>query len=225
MAKLLMVARDTEELERLSANLAKDGLACRLIPPGGDLAREVISRQPDLVLVELGGEIGADIKKALSGIEAEAMPAVVALVPGDMLPAIDGDLTADDFAVSPYDHLELALRMKKLLLKKAGQNPEEEVIKRHNLVIDKIACEVLLDGNPVELTFKEYELLSFLAANPGRVFSRQALLDRVWGYDYYGGDRTVDVHIRRLREKLGDDDFNFIETVRNIGYRFKKPSD
>ncbi len=216
-----MIARETEEIEHLSNGLAREGLACRVIPPSDDLAREIVRRQPDLVLVELGGPAGIDIKKALSSLPPQSVPVVVALVPGDMLGSINGNLTTDDFVVSPYNHLELALRMKKLLAGKTGDRSEGEVIRCPRLTIDRAACDVKLDGIKVELTFKEYELLSFLAANPGRVFSRQALLDRVWGYDYYGGDRTVDVHIRRLRDKLGDDDCNFIETVRNIGYRFR----
>jgi DNA-binding response OmpR family regulator len=89
-------------------------------------------------------------------------------------------------------------------------------------LIDLARCEVTLEGRIVELTFKEYELLKLLAANSGRVYSREVLLDQVWGYDYYGGDRTVDVHVRRLRSKIEDSTHTFIETVRNIGYRFKK---
>jgi DNA-binding response OmpR family regulator len=81
---------------------------------------------------------------------------------------------------------------------------------------------VTVNGALVELTFKEYELLKLLAANRGRVFTREALLDKLWGYDYFGGDRTVDVHIRRLRSKIEDAEHTYIETVRNIGYRFKK---
>ena len=78
-----------------------------------------------------------------------------------------------------------------------------------------------VEGVVVELTFKEYELLKLLAGHPGRVYTREVLLDKIWGYDYYGGDRTVDVHIRRLRSKIEDSNHIFIETVRNIGYRFK----
>jgi DNA-binding response OmpR family regulator len=221
MSKLLMIARETEEMEHLSNGLARDGLACRVIPPSDDLAREIVRRQPDLVLVELGGPAGMDIKKALSSLPPQAVPVIVALVPVDMLDSINGSLTADDFVVSPYNHLELALRMKKLLAGRTGDRPDGEIIKYHHLTIDRAACDVKLDGIKVELTFKEYELLSFLATNPGHVFSRQALLDRVWGYDYYGGDRTVDVHIRRLRSKIEDGTHTFVETVRNIGYRFK----
>jgi two-component system alkaline phosphatase synthesis response regulator PhoP len=102
-------------------------------------------------------------------------------------------------------------------------NPETgEIIRRGDLSIDVEMCEVSLGGNLVELTFKEYELLKFLATYPGRVHSRDVLLDRVWGYDYYGGDRTVDVHIRRLRSKIEDHNHTFIDTVRNVGYRFRR---
>jgi len=97
-----------------------------------------------------------------------------------------------------------------------------ELIKCDGLVIDLAKCEVTMGCKVVELTFKEYELLKFLASNRGRVYTREALLDKVWGYDYYGGDRTVDVHIRRLRSKIEDSKHTFIETVRNIGYRFRK---
>ena len=110
------------------------------------------------------------------------------------------------------------------LLRKARGMKDSELIKCDGLVIDLAKCEVTVDGRVVGLTFKEYELLRFLASNRGRVYTREALLDKIWGYDYYGGDRTVDVHIRRLRSKIEDSKHTFIETVRNIGYRFKKDS-
>jgi len=89
------------------------------------------------------------------------------------------------------------------------------------LVIDIARCEVSIGNRLLALTFKEYELLKFLAKNKGKVFTREVLLNEVWGYEYYGGDRTVDVHIRRLRSKLNDPGNNYIQTVRNIGYRLK----
>ena len=88
-------------------------------------------------------------------------------------------------------------------------------------MIDLARCEVSVNDEPVLLTFKEYELLKFLASNKDRVFTRESLLNKVWGYDYYGGDRTVDVHIRRLRSKIEDSTHTFIETVRNVGYKFR----
>ena len=96
----------------------------------------------------------------------------------------------------------------------------EDIIRCGDLVIDSVKCEVSLSGKPIILTFKEYQLLKFLASNKGKVFTREALLNKVWGWDYYGGDRTVDVHIRRLRSKIEDINHSFIETIRNIGYRF-----
>jgi two-component system alkaline phosphatase synthesis response regulator PhoP len=98
----------------------------------------------------------------------------------------------------------------------------EDVIRCGDLVIDSAKCEVSLSGKPIILTFKEYQLLKFLASNKEKVFTREALLNKVWGWDYYGGDRTVDVHIRRLRSKIEDINHSFIETIRNIGYRFRK---
>ena len=98
----------------------------------------------------------------------------------------------------------------------------EDIIRCGDLVIDSAKCEVSLGGKSIILTFKEYQLLKFLANNKGKVFTRDVLLDKVWGWDYYGGDRTVDVHIRRLRSKIEDKDHSFIETVRGIGYRFRE---
>ena len=96
----------------------------------------------------------------------------------------------------------------------------ENIIKKGDLVIDCSKYEVKIDDKQVDLTYKEYELLKFLATNPGRVYSRDALLNKIWGYDYYGGTRTVDVHIRRLRGKIEDNKHAFIDTVRNVGYKF-----
>ena len=103
-----------------------------------------------------------------------------------------------------------------------NQTEPAELVTHGELVIDTARCEVTMAGRPVVLTFREYELINFLADNAGRVFSRDALLDRVWGSDYLGGDRTVDVHIRRLRSKLEGSGQTFIETVRNLGYRFHR---
>ena len=98
----------------------------------------------------------------------------------------------------------------------------DEVLTCDGLRMDMATCEVTIDGRIIELTFKEYEVLKLLLNNRGRVFTRDVLLNKIWGYDYYGGDRTVDVHMRRLRSKIEDATHTFIETVRNVGYRFKK---
>ncbi|MBI2857252.1 MAG: winged helix-turn-helix transcriptional regulator, partial [Chloroflexi bacterium] len=98
---------------------------------------------------------------------------------------------------------------------------EETLITRGDLTIDSADYEVRLGGRRVDLTYREYQLLKYLASSPGRVLTRESLLANVWGADYYGGDRTLDVHIRRLRSKLEDASHVFIETVRNVGYKFK----
>ena len=98
----------------------------------------------------------------------------------------------------------------------------DQLLTAGDLIINTTQAEVFLSGRAIDLTFREYELLRFLASHPGRMYSRDALLNYVWGYDYFGGDRTVDVHIRRLRSKIEDAGHNFIDTVRNMGYRFRK---
>jgi DNA-binding response OmpR family regulator len=98
------------------------------------------------------------------------------------------------------------------------------VIQRGEVVVDDATYTARISGRPLDLTYKEFELLKFLAQHPGRVFSREQLLQEVWGYDYYGGTRTVDVHVRRLRAKLGPEHEHHIGTVRNVGYRFVVPT-
>lgn len=124
-----------------------------------------------------------------------------------------------DFAVSPFRVPEVALRIR-TLIRKYAPAAEAIIIRVGDLVIDLSRYEVTQGGKRMELTFKEYELLKFFATNPGKVFTRETLLNRVWGYDYYGGTRTVDVHIRRLRSKIEHGPYVFIDTVRNVGYRF-----
>jgi DNA-binding response OmpR family regulator len=130
-------------------------------------------------------------------------------------------LSIDDFVVESCDLSELAARVRRAI-SKTEVISGEDLIQCGDLAIDQTKCEVSVSGKLVPLAFREYELLKFLASNRGRVFTREALLNQVWGYDYYGGDRTVDVHIRRLRGKIEDLSHTFIETVRNIGYKFKE---
>ncbi|WP_298336250.1 response regulator transcription factor [Ferrimicrobium sp.] len=130
----------------------------------------------------------------------------------------------DDFAVSPFDRTELAVRLQHLLVRH-GQPEEHSKITIGPLVLDTDTYQASLAGAPMDLTYMEYELLKFLASHPGKVFSRETLLSRVWGYEYYGGARTVDVHIRRLRAKLGEGYEALIQTVRSVGYKFGLPTE
>lgn len=125
----------------------------------------------------------------------------------------------DDFCLVPLNNKELKVRVYNLL-KKFGENKKDESIKYGPLVLNLETYQAYLDEKPLDLTYMEYELLKFLSSSPGRVFSREILLSQVWGYEYFGGVRTVDVHIRRLRVKLGEEYSNLINTIRSVGYRF-----
>ena len=145
---------------------------------------------------------------------------MIALISTPTLHTVIGEQGLDDFIMKPWNLDELSTRIRRLV-SKANRENEETIIKVGDLTIDPIRCEVELGGRLLALTFKEYELLKLLATSKGKVFTREALLNEIWGYDYYGGDRTVDVHIRRLRSKIEDPEHAFIDTVRNIGYKFK----
>jgi DNA-binding response OmpR family regulator len=125
----------------------------------------------------------------------------------------------DDFVVTPFRPGELEARLKHLFWR-TGTGTRPELIEYGPLVLNLETYQAAVTGEPLDLTYMEYELLKFLATHPGKVFTRETLLSRVWGYEYYGGARTVDVHVRRLRAKLGEEHANLIQTVRSVGYRF-----
>jgi two-component system, OmpR family, alkaline phosphatase synthesis response regulator PhoP len=125
----------------------------------------------------------------------------------------------DDFCVLPAEPAELAARLEHLLWR-SGRSAAPDMIEHGPLVLNLETYQAAVAGRVLDLTYMEYELLRFLAAHPGKVFTRETLLNRVWGYEYYGGARTVDVHVRRLRAKLGEEHAHLIDTVRSVGYRF-----
>ena len=125
----------------------------------------------------------------------------------------------DDFCVAPWQGQELEARLAHLFWR-TGRGTRPELVEYGPLILNLETYQAALPGRPLDLTYMEYELLKFLATHPGKVFTREVLLSRVWGYEYYGGARTVDVHIRRLRAKLGEEHANLISTVRSVGYRF-----
>lgn len=223
MWRVLIIAQESEALTGLRSEIARSGFACAIVPHGNDLEGEIIGYRPDLVLFEMDDSLASARTQEIVGkFRGKKKLPVIALVDRETLGGFD-EIDADDFLPGPYDGRELVLRLKKRLnLTQNGVGGE--TIKCDGLLIDLARCEVTVEGRIVELTFKEYELLKLLAANSGRVYTREALLDQVWGYDYYGGDRTVDVHVRRLRGKIEDPTHTFIETVRNVGYRFRKSS-
>lgn len=145
---------------------------------------------------------------------------VLLLVNGGQLMELDPreDLF-DDFCVHPFHPVEFETRLKHVF-RRSGGSDELELIEYGPLAMNLETYQAVIGGKPLDLTYMEYELLKFLAAHPGKVFTRETLLNRVWGYDYYGGARTVDVHVRRLRAKLGEEHANLIQTIRSVGYSF-----
>jgi DNA-binding response OmpR family regulator len=220
MTHLLIVTGDTRTALPFQATLTRNGFACDTVSYNDVLAEP--SRQSlDLVIMEISGRDDAPEWKIIPQLKKQKNLPVIVLAPEQTLAALDGHFEVDDFITYPCDDTELVLRINRLLHKTRSSESTEQ-IKCDSLIIDLVTCEVTVDGKKVELTFKEYELLKLMAASKGRVFTRQSLLDRIWGYDYFGGDRTVDVHVRRLRSKIEDASHTYIETVRNIGYRFIK---
>ena len=152
-------------------------------------------------------------------VRADDTP-VLMLVGGGLLDALtDRHDHVDDFIITPFHPQELRARLD-LLLSRAGKVTERgDLVTYGPLSLNVETYQAVIDGRHLDLTYMEYELLRFLAASPGQVFTRETLLNRVWGYEYYGGARTVDVHIRRLRAKMGEDHSSMISTVRGVGYR------
>ena len=127
----------------------------------------------------------------------------------------------DDFCLTPFHPAEFETRVRHLMWSNTGEaDVRSDLVEYGDLVLNLETYQATIAKRPLDLTYMEYELLKFLAQNPGKVFTREILLSRVWGYEYYGGARTVDVHVRRLRAKLGEEHANLIATVRSVGYRF-----
>ena len=174
---------------------------------------------PDAVLVDYTSLNQAETAEVLQQCRQHQLP-VLALIPRDALSSYDVTQHGDDFLLLPCDPQEVTTRVRQLLWHLQGA-AGQKVLQFDDLRIDLERYEVSLRGRPVLLSYKEYQLLALLASNPGRVYTREALLSRIWGYDYLGGSRTVDVHVRRLRSKLGEGQDPYVQTIWNVGYRFR----
>lgn len=187
---------------------------------GLDLA-EIAEQPPTVVIVEAGDDV-ARAQKAIKRMRDEGplieVPILIAVTVA-RLPSLDFSIGFDDFVLMPMVPAELYGRMRQLDWRTATFG-SEEILKIDDLVIDIAGYEARLAGRRIELTHQEFELLRFLGQHRGRVFTREALLERAWGYRYVGGTRTVDIHVRRVRSKLGDVG-SIIETVRNVGYKMR----
>lgn len=222
MLQVLIIGDANDEIRQLALKLGESGLICSTSCSPSEAVQRFEEQAPNVVLIHMNGASGQSETNELSqSIRQQRQVPVIALISRKALEGLEFKPGIDDFVVEPWDPIEVTTRAKGALWKN-GVAASEGMIKCGDLIIDLANCEVSLSARPLALTFREYELLRFLANNRGKVFSRDALLNKVWGYDFYGGDRTVDVHVRRLRSKIEDSTHTFIETVRNMGYRFKK---
>jgi two-component system alkaline phosphatase synthesis response regulator PhoP len=181
---------------------------------------DVAMNRPDFdaVVIEAAANV-EETRRLLESPARQSRTAVVLLLRAEQLGSVEPAWPVDDFLVLPAAASELGLRLRRAVFQKTGLD-SDNLLSCGDLVVDMANYKVFVDEQPVSLTFKEFELLRFLMTNRGKVFTREALLNRVWGYEYFGGARTVDVHIRRLRSKIETNSTIYIETVRNVGYRF-----
>ena len=181
----------------------------------------LVDNESDEIILISGEDLNLDLFKENLKKAEKSDKKVIALMPLKDMDLLISNFSRPffDFCLPPHDVNEIFLRIINVMTK--STQSERELISIGPLIINQESYEVTLEGDKIDLTFKEYELLKYLAIKPGRVFSRESLLHSVWEYDYYGGTRTVDVHIRRLRSKINNLKYNFIETVWNVGYRFK----
>ena len=206
-------ARLLAELGFTPRRLAVNG---SLRPAGDDGAAD---RPPALALVVGGARECLQVCARLRDQQALAELPVVLAVEPEHLSADPALLDAHELLVTPFRAEELAARIARARRRVNGVE-DGDVVRAGSLELNLATYQVRIEGRPVDFAYMEYELLKFLITHPGRVFSREALLNAVWGYDYYGGARTVDVHVRRVRAKLGSEHAARITTVRSVGYRF-----
>ena len=218
---MFILANESEQARKLGSELAQRGFDCLIVPNKDGAIEQIAGRSLGVMLLDTDEvTTGSEAWELAQRIRQEGHMSLIALVSREKLNGLDSGAGIDDFVVKPWEATEVTARIKRILRQKGGMD-SEDIIRCGDLVIDSAKCEVLLCDKPIILTFKEYQLLKFLANNKGKAFTRDVLLDKVWGWDYYGGDRTVDVHIRRLRSKIEDSTHAFIDTVRNIGYKLK----
>jgi two-component system alkaline phosphatase synthesis response regulator PhoP len=211
----------SEDLQPLVEELQAAGYHVSNCPASEASLHLASEAGPDIIILNLTHR--ADLPPALQFIRTSRTPeqtSVIALLRAEQIEQYAPSPGVDDFVVYPGPVDELRARLRQALWRRSRID-SQNMLRCGDLLLDLANYQVFVSGRPVELTFKEYELLRFLASNADKVFTRETLLNRVWGYDFYGGARTVDVHVRRLRSKLEEGGQTFIETVRNVGYRFR----
>jgi DNA-binding response OmpR family regulator len=221
MSNILLVSNEMDRVRELSAGLSRLGFSSTACIYADDVIQQDLRQAFNVVLIDVSAVSSHEDSawKWFRKLKLRRLLPVIALVSLSTLHMF-AEQGFEDFIMKPWNVDELSARIRRAI-SKTSRVDKNSLIKAGDLTIDPIRCEAELGGRLLALTFKEYELLKLLATNKGKVFTREALLNEVWGYDYYGGDRTVDVHIRRLRSKIEDSVHTFIKTVRNIGYKFK----
>jgi two-component system alkaline phosphatase synthesis response regulator PhoP len=221
---MIYIVEDDAEIRELEVYALKSsGFESKSFDSGKNLDDEIKVQVPDLFILDimLPGEDGLSILKRLRAQEnTKNVPIIMLTAKSSELDKVKGlDLGADDYIAKPFGILEFVSRVRALLRRSGNMKSEESVkITLGEIVLDSGTREVLVSGNSVELTYKEYELLKLLISHPGLVYSRQQILEKIWGIDFKMDTRTVDMHIKTLRQKLGEQGA-IIQTVRNVGYK------
>ena len=225
LGKILVVDDDKNICELLRLYLEKEGYSVILSNDGEEAVVKFNALKPDLVLLDImlpgldGWQVCREIRKKSN------TPIIMLTAKGETFDKVLGlELGADDYVVKPFDTKEIVARIKAVLRRMGQSSGESEIkeVKYDKLVVNMTRYELKVDGKVVDAPPKELELLFHLASNPNRVYTRDQLLDEVWGFEYYGDSRTIDVHVKRLREKLeGVSDKWSLKTVWGVGYKFE----
>ena len=229
MTRVLVIEDDSDIALSLKYNLERDGgYAVSVIHDGIAGLREARANPPDLVILDLAlpGLDGIELCKRLRGEPATAsIPVIMLTARVEETDRIRGlDTGADDYVTKPFSIKELVARVRAVLRRTQPTDVEDEILRSDNVEVDLAARRVRVGDREVILTRKEFDLLVHLMKSRGRVVTRNRLLEHVWGYDHPGETRTVDVHVRQLRKKLGEPAGDLVETVVGVGYRFRVPT-
>ncbi|SCX87949.1 response regulator [Alkaliphilus peptidifermentans] len=225
--KVLVVDDEEHILELIKFNLEKNGFEVYTSDDGEECISFLTKQKVDLVVLDLmlPGTDGLEVCKRIRRLEGlEKIPIIMLTARGEETDRILGlELGADDYITKPFSVRELVARIKAVLRRiEDAPQTKSKLLKVKDLEMNIEQHEIRVKGILIELTLKEFELLRILIENRGKVLSRNLLLDEVWGYEYFGETRTVDVHIRHLRKKIGDDETgDYIETIRGVGYKIK----
>ncbi len=224
--KILIVDDDNNIAELISLYLLKECFDTKIVNDGESALQELKNYQPNLILLDLmlPGIDGYQVCREIRTVSNT--PIIMLSAKGEVFDKVLGlELGADDYIMKPFDSKELVARVKAVLRRyqPARQDTSSDIqcVEYPDLIINRTNYSVLYKGQNIEMPPKELELLYFLASSPNQVFTREQLLDHIWGYEYIGDTRTVDVHIKRLREKLKDNEHWGISTVWGIGYKFE----